>query len=295
MPGHVPVMNFGAGDDSSHEIKPTWMENEPDVMSLEAYKVDEAFFYGESLRSNDVVLSGYMFLEDSAKRVDLFTPYPTGEDVINAFWRTLIADNVPTATGPAPEYWRRHFMGYCMQAAVELKLEGVLRKLNQEGLCPPPADTDITSILSKHFDGSEGDHKNILLMITTEKATFPLWPMLMKNWVPGLYNVFTLGLLGRVARSEYQITNGSRYGSALKHWSYYRRFFVTRDGYFGLAPLSVEKGDSIFILRGGRVPFLLRKISETEYRIIGECYVHGIMHGEALAREGFAWERIQIR
>lgn len=45
----------------------------------------------------------------------------------------------------------------------------------------------------------------------------------------------------------------------------------------GLAPDNVEYGDKLYILDGARVPFLLRG-----NRLVGEAYVHGIMHGELL-------------
>ena len=37
-----------------------------------------------------------------------------------------------------------------------------------------------------------------------------------------------------------------------------RRFFVTRKGYFGLGPPQTRRGDSVFVLFGGPVPFVLR-------------------------------------
>jgi hypothetical protein len=62
----------------------------------------------------------------------------------------------------------------------------------------------------------------------------------------------------------------------------------TGKGYFGWAPIDCEEGDRVAVLAGGGVPYILRKtplVAETgkipEYSIIGDCYVHGIMHGEA--------------
>jgi hypothetical protein len=39
------------------------------------------------------------------------------------------------------------------------------------------------------------------------------------------------------------------------------------------------------VLRGGNVPFVLRKSDERSYNLIGEAYVHGIMDG-SVVREG---------
>jgi hypothetical protein len=67
-----------------------------------------------------------------------------------------------------------------------------------------------------------------------------------------------------------------------------RRFFITEKGYVGLGPLDAQMGDEVFILQGGQVPFVLRRF---EYQgdlscrnLVGDCYVHGIMHGEFLGR-----------
>lgn len=59
-----------------------------------------------------------------------------------------------------------------------------------------------------------------------------------------------------------------------------RRSAVTYKKYKGLIPPTVKIGDLAVILDGGRVPFVLRR-SGKNFRLIGDCYIHGIMHGEA--------------
>lgn len=66
-----------------------------------------------------------------------------------------------------------------------------------------------------------------------------------------------------------------------------RRFFLTKHGYMGLGPFSTRPGDRIAVLLGGKTPYVLRKVvdrkhKEIHFRLIGESYVHGLMHGEAL-------------
>ena len=60
-----------------------------------------------------------------------------------------------------------------------------------------------------------------------------------------------------------------------------RRFFVTREGHMGLGPRDMEPGDVVCILLGAQVPFVLRAVNN-HYVLLGECYCHGIMEGEAL-------------
>ncbi|KAH7471296.1 hypothetical protein BFJ68_g17561 [Fusarium oxysporum] len=53
--------------------------------------------------------------------------------------------------------------------------------------------------------------------------------------------------------------------------------------YAGIVPGEAKAGDRIFIANGGKVPFVLREVREvrgsTYYKLIGECYIHGIMYG----------------
>ena len=67
-----------------------------------------------------------------------------------------------------------------------------------------------------------------------------------------------------------------------------RLMLSAKGGYLGLAPKEAKKHDSICVLYGCSVPVLLRKVIGDErtgdyyYKFIGECYVHGMMDGEAL-------------
>lgn len=45
-------------------------------------------------------------------------------------------------------------------------------------------------------------------------------------------------------------------------------------------------GDSIVILFGGNVPYVLRSLNDNQWRFVGECYLDGYMNGEALDNEG---------
>ncbi|KAI1748139.1 heterokaryon incompatibility protein-domain-containing protein [Xylaria castorea] len=59
-----------------------------------------------------------------------------------------------------------------------------------------------------------------------------------------------------------------------------RRIFRTTSNYWGISSESLEKGDQVCIISGADTPYVLRK-SGTGWCVIGEAYVHGIMHGEA--------------
>lgn len=60
--------------------------------------------------------------------------------------------------------------------------------------------------------------------------------------------------------------------------------FVTSTGFLGLAPYGAREGDVVFVVRGIDVPLVLRADGDDKasYELIGDCYVQGVMEGEAL-------------
>lgn len=61
----------------------------------------------------------------------------------------------------------------------------------------------------------------------------------------------------------------------------HRRFFITGNGYYGLGPHNMQPQDKLAVLFGAHVPFILRPFGN-RWKLVGECYVNGIMHGEAI-------------
>ena len=81
-----------------------------------------------------------------------------------------------------------------------------------------------------------------------------------------------------------------------------RRVFTSECGFMGLVPAYTEarvdekkevvyeggaaRGDVICLLFGSRIPFVLRRVGKGDgsgrWRLIGECFVYGVMHGEAV-------------
>lgn len=66
--------------------------------------------------------------------------------------------------------------------------------------------------------------------------------------------------------------------------AYGRRFFTTSKKYMGLAQSGVRIGQTVVILHGGKTPYLLQRAGGRGYRFVGECYIHGLMNGEALTK-----------
>ena len=75
------------------------------------------------------------------------------------------------------------------------------------------------------------------------------------------------------------------------------RLFCTKKKYLGLGPQSLQSGDSIWILPGAKTPFTLRQLPhgrKNHFRLVGGTYVHGFMHGEAVAGGRLKFKTIYI-
>ena len=59
-----------------------------------------------------------------------------------------------------------------------------------------------------------------------------------------------------------------------------RKIFCTTKGFIGICPEWAEPGDSLCFIDGGHVPFVLRAVGEDHFRLVGECYCHGMMSGQ---------------
>lgn len=101
---------------------------------------------------------------------------------------------------------------------------------------------------------------------------------------------------------------------SLRTWmSNLTAFLTAKRGYFGTGPWSVGPGDEVWVILGSNMPFILRPKRATEaagleegedrsgagrdeYRLVGDCYVHGIMHGEVFrGEEGWENEHVEVR
>jgi Heterokaryon incompatibility protein (HET) len=69
---------------------------------------------------------------------------------------------------------------------------------------------------------------------------------------------------------------------------------TTTNGYLASAPYTTKSGDCIAVLTGGRAPFILRPV-DSFYQLVGPCYIHGIMKGEAFPIDQGELEWISIR
>jgi hypothetical protein len=60
---------------------------------------------------------------------------------------------------------------------------------------------------------------------------------------------------------------------------------TTEESRIGIARANTKPGDKIVLFQGCSVPLLLRRVPDVQseqYRLVGECYIHGIMDGELM-------------
>jgi hypothetical protein len=63
---------------------------------------------------------------------------------------------------------------------------------------------------------------------------------------------------------------------------------VTKNRYVSVVPNMTKVSDAVIILKGERVPFVLRRSEERDraFRLVRECYVYCLMNGEGLNLPG---------
>lgn len=74
-----------------------------------------------------------------------------------------------------------------------------------------------------------------------------------------------------------------------------RAFFATQKRHLGWAPKCADPGDLVCVFPGAEVPYILRSVGDQgQFRMIGECYIHGFMNGEAMSMNALAMYQFQL-
>lgn len=75
------------------------------------------------------------------------------------------------------------------------------------------------------------------------------------------------------------------------------RFVILKErNLCGIAPHTTQEGDVIHIFHGGVVPFITRRSEEREgaYRLVGQCYIWGMMQGEGTSYDELTQETARL-
>ncbi|KAG7006429.1 hypothetical protein G7Y79_00014g036040 [Physcia stellaris] len=264
----------GSGDhyhaSKGHSIRLLPSPN-PRALILEGYHFDEITAVGDS----DFELGrGMRPLYESAKIVlGLPLVYHTGQDRVEFLWRTLIADQA-MGQCPAPaslaEAFRYHLLMQNSMAIFNAEQAG-----NSDGdlhLHEPldalsKASTEATKLIPSLEETirRKEDYTSIRDANSVAQST-------NRDLSPAQQSLLQIVLADEAKALPYVRLLESNFQS--------RRLVTTDKGFMGIAPLTVRKGDEVFILPGGRMPMVLRCRDKEGYQLVGDAYVHGIMQGE---------------
>jgi hypothetical protein len=182
--------------------------------------------------------------------------YVNGQPLQEAFWRTCLGDQVLTAR-PAPDEYEefvRALPKYYSNIVAQFKQ--IQRDREQD----PDVEETPDIAASEFFDKMDSFHDYNVGMVS--------------EWTLDGTSLATVKDLATNGPRSAQFFNAFR--------PLGRNFCVTSKGYIGLVPPKTEVGDKVCILFGGRTPFLLRDAGGGKHVLVGECYIHGMMDGEAL-------------
>jgi hypothetical protein len=249
-----------AGKASSHHVS---VARSQDCLRVQGVQFDTITATGESYEEVNISNS-------IARLVAVLSQLPQSyigqeTDRIEAFWRTITIGNPHDKVYPAPSeaklvvsQWLLHQLGRC-RIAVDL---GRLR----------PRDWEESLSRVAHLAASDST------------GLFPKGGQL-HNYYASLSNHYSRLPLRQAAPENGPVTaTAAAFGnSALNNM----RLFLTTNKYLGKGYHTIKAGDEVWILQGAEIPYVLRPTETGRYRLVGQSYVHGIMHGEALANVQF--------
>jgi hypothetical protein len=75
-------------------------------------------------------------------------------------------------------------------------------------------------------------------------------------------------------------------------WARHRWFCRTLGNRFAFVAWRANPGDGIWIIHGSRIPYILRKQADGNFKLVGECWIQGLMEGEGFRTSEPIWDDI---
>jgi hypothetical protein len=222
------------------------------------------------------LISGGHFEECARLMLKQKAIYVTGQGCVESLWRTLILDSVEDQY-PAPLALAESFHGW---------LKTVLCRFRAP-MYYTPQEVQAQMELMPSID--------LLTKAETDSIIPTLVEIVEQSKILNELSVVNLAAFREHIRTC--VHDFSAFHLAVTVRANDRRLFRTHNGYLGLGPKSLQIGDSIWILPDALVPMAFRTAPSNlanKYRLVGEAYVHGIMHGEAFKNMEPTWESIVL-
>ena len=192
---------------------------------------------------------------------------PTGQDRVEAFWRTLIADvnERPPKKHPAPNEYGRYFHDWLLKIMTDAASKKWSR-LSWYSSTESDWTQDMKASMQALSRGSAGACLPTHADFVESMDAYDAWAAEDEEKHPH--------------RSAYSKDGKYLFERAHREVCGNRTLFVTADGYIGFGPGDTSSEDEVWIVKGARVPFVLRTKFPPAVTLLGEAYVHGAMHGE---------------
>ncbi|KAK4099596.1 HET-domain-containing protein [Parathielavia hyrcaniae] len=281
---------FTGGQTQERLALPSWVPDltrQGPVNPLVSYTIRPQLFHaGGNQKPNVTVSTGGRVLHLGGRIVDRVAklirpqdevPFPTEEDVApkSGFHSCM-------------KMRMRNWMGACYEVAGE---EYRRRTKNKGDPEQTPDETKEQTELRRGF------LETLLCGMTTMREPVPEEVLLaMQVYVDYLFDYFTDGFeLSEEVRIT-MLTWGAVIENSLLGMVDCRRFCRTEQGRLGQVRNEASEGDAVVCIVGAEVPYLLRENTEKKgvYTLVGDCFLQGVMQGEAFSDQRYQTVDIAI-
>lgn len=197
-----------------------------------------------------VTIGNHWGAPDFVQSESLANQYPSDVETKDALWRTLVG-NITTAGHKAQDSYRS------------------LLDIPLDELQNAPSSSSLGSVRLKQFQ------EFILASARLRIGGRPL--------------VDYFGTPSHIPPSQTLSPEQSSLGKALEQafrFSRLKRIATTTKGYIAMVPSAATSGDVVCVVPGSTVPMVIRPASSgicaVSFHVVGACYIHGYMYGEAL-------------
>ena len=265
---HNGIANMKQGVYSASKgLCPEWtLQQRGRILSIRAAKIGQVAMVGETKRSLIETWSSWTWLHIL---VNMPKTYANGQNTIEAFWRTLIGDacnerdcsdnnelETSTYRCPAPTSleasfrdWFAFHVGHGFAYS---------RRSGEDHLSQAIANLDQLSA---------NDPVGLIPSVDEINQFANVWLDPPQAFLDSRIDI--IKLVRPYERAIAVIPEA--------------RFFTTSEGLMGIGPVSLLAEDCIWLIPRAEVLFIFRKRSGGDrYEFVGDAYVHGLMHGEAV-------------
>jgi hypothetical protein len=245
------------------------------LLHVQGYKVDIVEETAKLTSETDNPASAWSSIVQVTASLDSLYPIKFSEGArpsrFEVLWRTMMT-NTYARSHPAPSECGKLFIDYILNLQIRHQLVPWSNNIEFQ-----PHQMPLSQLVHPQWHS--------LLESEPKESPYGLQ----------LYESRFSEVISSIFKGEYSPIGLAQLHHEIEHASgNVRRVFRTRNKLLGTGTKSLKSGDEIWILHGCPLPFVLRQLPSGNYQLIGETYVHGLMHGEALEEMRLPVEEIVI-